>query len=471
MQQIATKNYFIPALVFLFFLGFYLFTTKGVMHLADGMVNFQTVRALVEDRSLAIDCSIIDEFVVRHENGRCYSKYDVGLPLTSLPFYLLGRLLAPDPPDMYAVSAPKLFVSMLPQFAMAATCALLYLLALRLGGQETAAFGVALLFGVATLAWPYAGLYFSQSLIGLLLLLAVTLLILYPITHPQALLAVGLTLGWAVLTRFDTLPLALPVMAYAAYRLWRANSSLWQWGTAFLRLGGPVLLAIVAYLALNGIRSGNIWHSGYTNEGWTTPFLTGLYGLLLSPGRGIVWYSPLSVLAAVGLWGLWRRGWQAEVLLIGSLVVGQVVLYASWWSWEGGIVWGPRFLVSTHALLMVGLLPWLDGEWPKWPVLATAVVAFIIQFIGMATEAGTYLQSSGYTYQETLFLWEASPIWGQFQAILARQYTFLLANRGYGLLSTRAMLIWLAVCLTLMFGSLWLLRGRISGGNEKKDAA
>lgn len=466
MQRISTQNYFVPVLVFLFFLGFYLFTAKGVVHIADGMVNFQTVRAMVEDGSLAVDCGIVAEFVVRNENGRCYSKYDIGLTLTSIPFYLMGRLIAPDPPDMYAVSAPKLFVSMLPQVATAVTCALLYVFARYIGGQETAAFGVALLYGLATLAWPYAGVYFSQPLIGLCLLLAVMLLLKFPPHHHRAQLAAGLALGWACLTRLDTLPLALLVLIYAAYQLWRGRSRARQWVLALFLLSAPIFLSLVVYMGLAGLRTGNLGQFGYANEGWTTPFFTGLYGLLLSPGRGLLFYSPLTVWAVVGWWGLWRRGWRAEMVLIASLVVAQIALYASWWAWEGGVVWGPRFLVSTHALLMVGLLPWLDGSWPKWLVMVMVgcciVPSFFLQFIGVATEAEVYLQTSGYTYQETLFKWAASPMLGQFRAILARNYSFLLANRAYGLLSTADLLLWLVVCLGLMFGPLWLLRGRFA---------
>ncbi len=63
---------------------------------------------------------------------------------------------------------------------------------------------------------------------------------------------------------------------------------------------------------------------------------------------------------------------------------------------------------------------------------------------------------------KTLFTWQASPIIGQFKDLLARKYAFLLANRGYGLLSTAELLLWLVICLVLMFVPLWLLRGRFS---------
>lgn len=457
MPQILAENFRVPVLIFGFFLGFYLFTAKGVIHIADGMVNFQTVRALVEDKGLAVDCAIVDEFVVRNGNGRCYSKYDLGLALTSLPFYLAGRLIAPDPPNMSTVSIPKLFVSTVPQFVTATTCAVLYLLALHLSQQKTAAFGVALLYGMGTLAWPYAALYFSQSLVGLLLLLAATLLML----HPKPYLRVGILLGWACLTRLDTLPLAIVMIGYAGHQLRQHHLNKRQWMVTLFQLVTPMCLTLLVYLGLNFVRTGNVWQSGYANEGWTTPLGTGLYGLLLSPGRGLLFYSPLTVLAAMGLWDLWQRGWQAEVALIVTLVVGQMMLYATWWAWEGGWVWGPRFLLSTQALLMVGLLPWLENRWPRWVVLLTAVPAFVIQFIGMATEPYTYLTESGFTYQQSLFTWQASTIVGQWHDLLARKYSFLLANRAYGLLSTPLLLIWVAICFTLMFGSLWLLREQL----------
>lgn len=473
MTQSLTQRVFIPALIFLFFLGFYLFTTKGVVHIGDSMVNFQTVRAIVEDRGLAIDCAIpLEEFLVQNSNGRCYSKYDIGLALTSLPLYIIGSLLGePDPPDIYRASAPKLYVSMFAQFVTAATCALLYILALHISGRELAAFGTAFLYGIATIAWPYAGLYFAQPLIAFLLLLAVTLLLKFPPPNYKALFGVGLALGWACLTRLDTLPLAFVVIMYAFYRLWQSRGTIRQWLVAMLLLGTPILLALLVYLGMNGVRTGSIWQFGYTNEGWTTPFLTGLYGLLFSTGRSIFFYSPLTVVALIGWWGLWRRGWRAETVLVLGLFTTQVATYASWWAWEGGWVWGPRFLVPTQPLLMVGLLPWFTAGWPKWPLVTAAIAGFFVQFIGVTTEVGVYLEATSYTYQETLFKWQASPLLGQLQNLVDGKYSFLLVNRGYGLLSTTEILLWLLVCLVLMFVPLWLLRGYFNGAQAKSDKA
>jgi hypothetical protein len=463
MQRISTNSYYIPTLIFLFFLGFYLFTAKGVIHIADNMVNFQTTRSIVEDHSLAISCDIIEDFVVQSPNGRCYSKYEIGLPLTAVPLYLLGRAFGgTDPIDMYTVSTTKLWASMLGQIATAATCAVLYFLCLHISKNEMYAFGVTFLYGIATIAWPYAGLFFSQTLIAFLVTMAVTLLVIHTASHTGAYFGAGLALGWACLTRLDTLPLTLLIITYAIYR-WKQEQGN---GRSLLKnlilLIFPILLAVIAYIAVNSLRTGSLSQPGYANEGWTTPFFTGLYGLLLSPGRGLVFYSPLALFAGIGLIKLWQQGWRSESALIAGLVAAQIATYASWWAWEGGYTWGPRFLISTHALLMVGLLPWINKELPQFLLILAVGLSFIIQIIGVATETGIYLERTAFSYQETLFKWQASPILGQFQDLLDRKVSFLLANRGYGLLSTSEILLWLTVCLILMFGSLWLLRSHFS---------
>ena len=459
MQRISTTHYYVPTLIFLFFLGFYLFTAKGVLHIGDSMVNFQTTRSLVEDRSLAVTCDIVDAFVVQNENGRCYSKYDPGLPVTAIPLYLVGRFLGGhDPADMYTVSWPKLFASTLSQIVTAATCAVLYILALHIGKDEMTAFGTAFLFGMATIAWPYAGLFFSQSLVAFLLTLAVTLLVITSPQNKKALIGAGLALGWACFTRLDAVPLVFLVIAYALYRQKRAGRG-WRGGiTAVLLLILPTLTATVLYFAANLLRTGSPFQVGYQNEGWTTPFLTGLAGLLISPGKGIIFYSPLSLLAAIGLIKLWQKGWRAEVLLIGGLAAAQIATYASWWAWEGGESWGPRLILSTQALLMVGLIPWLDNTLPRPILFVAAAAGFLVQIIGAFSETGIFLERTPFTYEQTLFYWRASPIWGQLQDMLNRKYAFLLANRGYGLFSTSHTLLWMLVSVTLMFGSLWLLR-------------
>ena len=442
----------VPIYIFLFFLGFYLITTQGILFVADSRVNFQTVRSLVETNSLAIDCEIQPIFIDSSPSGKCYSKYDLGLAITAVPFYLLGRTVyGPAAPGVDTLSPSQLVTGTISQFITAVTCTLLYLLAVHLSKSPKRALDFIFLFGMCTLAWPYASQFLSQPLVGLLLLITVFTLIKTKAEPAYGKFAIaGLSLGWACFTRLDTLPLVLVIAAYAFYQL-RQKS--WTWPVIFRFMAIlllPVFAAIMAYLAHQFIRSGQWLQVGYEDEGWNTPFGVGLYGLLLSPGKGLVFYSPLAILALLGLRQLWQQGWQAEVTLIGGLFLVQLATYASWWAWDGGWTWGPRFLVSTQPLLILGLLPWLNRPRYRWVLLLFATVAYFVQIIGVATDPSAYLGATHFSYEQTLFLPTASPIWGQLQDLLDLRATLFIANQGYGLFSRSEVVIFGLICVCLM---------------------
>jgi len=461
MPRLHQSRFAVPFYIFTFYLGFYLVSAQGILSVADSRVNFQMVWALVETNSLTIDCEIREDFIEVSPSGKCYSKYDLGLAVTSIPFYLLGRALyGPAPPGADIISKAQIVVGMFTQFVTAATCAVLYLLASNLLDSHKKAFDLVMLFGICTIAWPYSSQFLSQPFVALLLLVAVFILIKGKGNPTQSGYAIaGLALGWACFTRLDTVPLALITSGYAFFQL-RQKS--WPWYAvcrfmAFLLL--PVLLAIIAYLVYQFIRSGQWLQIGYEGEGWDTPFALGLYGLLFSPGKGLSFYSPLAILAFVGLRQLWQRGRQAEVALIGTLFIVQLAIYASWWAWDGGWTWGPRFLVSTQPLLILGLSPWLNRPKQSWLLLALATLGYFIQMIGVATDPINYLGMTHFSYEQTLFTPVASPIWGQLQDLRQLRVVLFVANQGHGLFTKIEMIIFiLASVLLMVFGGIQAVR-------------
>jgi hypothetical protein len=171
--------------------------------------------------------------------------------------------------------------------------------------------------------------------------------------------------------------------------------------TDLLAFALPILTALALLGLYNWARFGSPFNSGYhfeAGEGFTQPVLIGLYGLTISPYRGLFWYNPVLLLALPG-WLMFRRRapWLAWLAL--ALVVLQTLAFATWWSWHGGIAWGPRFLVPVLPLLALLLAPLIEAAWTRWPIAAVVVgftaLSFGVQVLGAAY---SIFHFTGYLY-------------------------------------------------------------------------
>ncbi len=90
---------------------------------------------------------------------------------------------------------------------------------------------------------------------------------------------------------------------------------------------------------------------------WQTPLWKGAAGLLISPSRGLLVYSPFLVFALWGAWVAWRdRTYHA----LRPVTVGAMLLFlvaAKWFDWWGGWCYGYRPIVDTAPLLAVCMAP------------------------------------------------------------------------------------------------------------------
>jgi hypothetical protein len=80
--------------------------------------------------------------------------------------------------------------------------------------------------------------------------------------------------------------------------------------------------------------------------------------------RGLLYFSPVLVAAAVGLWLLWRRGVRAEAVLAAVVVVLFLLLNAGYFLVYGGGTPGPRFFAPALPFLALGL-PSALARWPR----------------------------------------------------------------------------------------------------------
>jgi len=326
---------------------------------SDGEVMFQTTAALAQRWTLALPPDPALPQIVAGHDGRYYSKYDPGLPLLTVPFFVAGdRLAAINHAHRTTIAA----ISTLLVSALAAAGALAALVALagRLApGQATRALLVVASAGLATPLWWYGRVLFPEAALACALTLAVWLAARAEGSRRGLLLA-GAALGAGMLVRASLAIYVLPL----SWLVLRANSgglrSFRQW---LWLLAGAAPFA-VALLAHNALRFGDPLATGYAGESFSTAPWTGIGGLLLSPGKGVWLYAPPLMLGAL----LWPRFRRAHPALGGFLAVAWGVtlpFYGMWWAWDGGWGWGPRLLVPLLPLSCLPLLalPAQRGWW------------------------------------------------------------------------------------------------------------
>ena len=132
-------------------------------------------------------------------------------------------------------------------------------------------------------------------------------------------------------------------------------------------------IGVIPLLVYNAIAFDNPFEQGYGSKPFDTPILQGLYGLLLSPSRGALVYTPYLAFAVAALVLAWRRTGEAAHRLRGLSVVAAatLVLYATYTEWWGGRVFGARFLDDLAPILLAALA-WGIGQgllarpWARW---------------------------------------------------------------------------------------------------------
>ena len=161
------------AALFFAFLGFYLLTASGHFYAVDEETLYVQAESIVERGTIAVPRGawgmVLSPGSI-DSDGPAYSIFPPGQSVAALPFYLLGRLVVPAFPEGQRGFVLRLAVGLLNPLVTAATVALLYAFVRRLGYRGAVAAGLAAIYGVATLGWPYSRTFFAEPLTALLLL-------------------------------------------------------------------------------------------------------------------------------------------------------------------------------------------------------------------------------------------------------------------------------------------------------------
>ncbi len=148
------------------------------------------------------------------------------------------------------------------------------------------------------------------------------------------------------------------------------------WASGRLRYLLAPLMAGGLIMGESLLRRGGLFSNGYEHDtgglppdallggwlpGFNYPFFFGLLALLLSFGKGLIFYAPgiflplRSRLRALGKSGGPLQRLHTSWLLF---TAGLILIYASWWDWSGDWYWGPRFFLFASVPASFALALW-----------------------------------------------------------------------------------------------------------------
>lgn len=392
----------------------YTLTNAGRLHIVDeaslfGVTESLAMRGQVDTNAIAWTQWVNSPGEVLGAfgpNGEVYSKKGPAPAFVAAGWYLLLRGLTLLNIQVGMLQATLLWNGVI----TALTAALLWMAARRLGYRERTGLLLGLLFGLATIAWPYAKQFFGEPLSAFSLLLCFYGILSWKKDgHWQWLAAAGVGAGLAITTVSAHTVLVAILGVYLASAWWQRRAQGKADTAATLRgalaFGAPIAVAAALLLLYNWLRFGSPFDTGYhfdTGEGFTTPIWQGLWGLLFSPYRSLFLHTPLFI-ASVAAFVPFLRRHRAEGITIGALSLALLLIYSLWWMWWGGYAWGPRFLVPLSPFLVLLLAPVVDGlvldsrpgdraaRWAlEWGFVALVLLSGLVQLLAASINFVNY---------------------------------------------------------------------------------
>jgi hypothetical protein len=291
--------------------------------------------------------------------------------------------------DLDAPLAPALVAVVTASLLTAAAVALVFLTLARTAGVRVA-LPVALGLGLGTNLWPVA----SQTLwqletvtFGFALALFFWLRPVESIT-PRAVWLGSAGLALAGCARPAVAPMVAVVLAGLVARLGLRRSA----GGVVMVAGSAAALMTAQWLWFGHVLGGLPALQAESVPGHAvggtlslSPW-AGAAGLLFSPNRGLVIFSPIAAVALAAAPALLRTGGPRGERVWTLAAVVQFALYSSYSMWWGGHTYGPRYLLDTLVPFVpaaaAGTTWLLAARWRAWAGAAALSASIVIAATG-----------------------------------------------------------------------------------------
>jgi hypothetical protein len=321
-----------------------------------------TAQAIATEHTLRLDTIVAERpglaerpAFARDREGHWWNAYPIEPALFAGALALL--LHTTHLVDMAAPLAPNLVAALTASLLTAAAVTLVFV-ALRRIVPPGAALVTTIALGAGTNYWPVV----SRTLWQHECVAFGTALALWAWLRPRTALGIrdvcagGCGLAIAVAARWQILPMAAMMLAWTAVRVGARRTA----AAAALVAGILLLVAGFNVERFGDVRGGAVqiaaaqYRVHAVRGSIATSPLAAAAGLLISPSRGILVFSPVVVVALLAPLRVRRPPQDFGLAWLWTAALVQFLMYSTYSVWWGGHTYGPRYLLDV----LVPLAPW-----------------------------------------------------------------------------------------------------------------
>jgi hypothetical protein len=330
------------------------------------------------------------------------NTFGPGAGLTALPLVAIEWFVVDDLVHQKAILwySAKLAAAL----CVAGSVALVYLTALEFVGSWPALI-IALAYGAGTCVWSVSSQTLWQSGPNVLFLALAAWCLVRVQRNDWWAAPCGLAAAWAVVCRPTSALVVVAIglyLATLAWRRWREPNgpttfrksvrplaiyvlaglplAVWLGYHNWYYLGSPFRfpdMVVSQELAIQKVGVADVWHGSW---------FEGFYGLLLSPSRGMLVYSPVLLFALWGAIQVWRDRRFAVLRPLSLAAALIIAVSAKWYDWAGGWSFGYRLVIDTMPLLALASMAVVEQVRSRRALVVLLAIAFVwsagVQILG-----------------------------------------------------------------------------------------
>ncbi len=322
-------------------------------------------------------------YFVTKSHGHWMSVYPIITPLLVAPLYIgpawwLARQHPSLPPgDIVLVTIVDTMEKLSASLLAALSAAVLYL-ALRKIASPNASLLVALVYGLASNTWTISSqALWRHGLTELSFAFLLWALFRDPMARSSPFWA-GLALAIAAANKPADVAIVLPFLVYFVRQ---QRNRLLLFCTPLFVLGALTFAYDLHFFGRllggypNPLSAGG---PGPSVRVVRTSLWEGIAGLLVSPNRGMLIYTPWTVISLWGAARVWKEnmfGWGRYLIVGVAAVFLEQAKFGTWW---GGWCFGPRYLTDLLPFFALFLIP----LWPRIQAAPALRMAFVLATVG-----------------------------------------------------------------------------------------